>query len=61
MKGDWRNVKYLTLGTNGLTARGVQALVKKDTLQSLKQLSLNDNFLDANSGSVLVEGAWKKI
>lgn len=61
MKGDWNNVKFLTLGANSLTARGVQALVKKDNLQSLKHLSLNDNYLDANAGTVLAAGVWKKI
>jgi len=61
MTANWDNVKYLILGTNGLTARGLQALAKKDTLQSLKHLFLNDNLLDANAGSVLVTGNWKKI
>jgi len=61
MKGDWNNVKFLTLGANSLTARGVEALVKKDNLQSIKKLSLNDNYLDANAGTLLAAGMWKKI
>ena len=61
MMGNWTNVKYLTLGSNGLTAKGIEALVKKDKLQSLKHLFLNDNLLDANAGCVLAAGTWTRI
>jgi Ran GTPase-activating protein (RanGAP) involved in mRNA processing and transport len=61
MMGNWINVKYLTLGSNGLTAKGIKTLLKKDNLQSLKHLYLNDNLLDANAGSVLADAIWAKI
>jgi hypothetical protein len=51
----------LDLNSNGLTRVAVEALVKPGNLAKLKQLTLNDNLLDAAAGGVLAMGNWKDL
>lgn len=61
MKGNWNNLFLLDLNSNGLTKRAIEALVKPGNLSKLKQLSLNDNLLDAQAGGLLSQGQWKSL